>query len=40
MAALGAAVVLLVGLYLSKRNAARADRESGHEAQKAHSAQK
>lgn len=40
LATLGAAVVLLIGLYLSKRNAARADRaDTAHGAEKAHSAQ-
>jgi YjbE family integral membrane protein len=41
LAAVGAAVVLLVGLYLSKRNAARAERgDDAPGAEKAHSVQK
>jgi hypothetical protein len=36
LAAVGAAAVLLIGLYLSKRNAARADGDA-HDAEKAHS---
>ena len=41
MAGIGAAVVLLVGLYLAKRNAQRADKaDAAQTAEKAHSAQK
>ena len=41
LAAVGAAVVLLVGLYLSTRNAARAERaDDAPGAEKAHGVQK